>query len=262
VAASKSVQGVLLYDANGNVLVGQKTRAESLPVVVASDATGTNAANAQGAQAEGVSLTANPVVMAGRDEAGQVRVLGMRAENRAALVEVVDHPTFTVTATDVGIGNLKSMLSLYNASGSTRIVRLREVYLVNMQSSAVTGVIALFELRRLTAIHSAGTLLTPIANDTADTIDASVTARTGATFSTETAPLRRWRWSTDEWGTGTLDQEGLQQSFQTTFPALVRGDPESRPITLRANEGVHIKCATNSTAGTFDIVFVFTQETT
>jgi hypothetical protein len=37
VSASKALQGVLLYDANGNALVGQKTMAASVPVVLASD---------------------------------------------------------------------------------------------------------------------------------------------------------------------------------------------------------------------------------
>lgn len=38
-SASRSLQGVLLYDANGNVLVGQQAMAASLPVVLPSDQT-------------------------------------------------------------------------------------------------------------------------------------------------------------------------------------------------------------------------------
>ena len=77
---------------------------------------------------------------------------------------------------------------------------------------------------------------------------------------TDGAVLRRLLWSSDEHGTGTLDQEGLDKAFQQTFPAFVFGDGEERPLTLRAGQGFHLKCATNSTVGTFDITFVVTED--
>ena len=51
----------------------------------------------------------------------------------------------------------------------------------------------------------------------------------------------------------------------SSFPApaqqrtAIPRDASAKPITLHAGEGIHLKNATNSTAGTLDVVFVFTQ---
>ena len=167
--------------------------------------------------------------------------------------------TFVALAKDVAIGNNKSMISVVNTSGSTVKVKLRELYLINSQTSAVTGVVADFNLFRCVT-HSAGTSITPQSYDTADTLNASVTVRTGATIGTESATaLKRWEWSSDEWGVGTLDQEGNDHNTQTNIN-LLRQEKGCKPITLRANEGITLKQVVNSTAGTFDIMLVFTQE--
>ena len=170
------------------------------------------------------------------------------------------YPTFSIVATGVALGNNKSMISLANASGSTVVIRVREIWLENTQTAAVTGVVALFELRRFTS-HSAGTTLTAAPYDTVDTLNGSVTARTGATITGETVLFMKRTWSTDEWGTGTLDEEGYEHAVQSSQIFWSRKDLEGKAITLRANEGVHIKCATNTTAGTFDFTMVFTQAT-
>jgi hypothetical protein len=68
------------------------------------------------------------------------------------------------------------------------------------------------------------------------------------------------RISSDEWGPGTLDQEGAQQTISNYLPARVKRDAQQKPIcVLRAGQGVHLKCATNTAAGSFDLIFVFTQ---
>lgn len=183
----------------------------------------------------------------------------LASDQNAAFVVVEDYPAFTVTAPAVAIGNNKSMFSLMNDTGSGKILRIREIYIQNSQTGAVTGVIATFALRRITG-HSAGTALTPVANDTTDTLG-TVTARTGSTVAGEFAAfLQRWFISSDEWGVGALDVEGLQATFQTHFPAFARRDTEVRPLTIRAGEGITIKCETNSTAGAFDIIVAFTQQ--
>jgi hypothetical protein len=167
--------------------------------------------------------------------------------------------TFVALAKDVAIGNNKSMFSLVNTSGSTVKVKIRELYLINSQTSAVTGVISDFELHRCVS-HSAGTSITPQSYDTADSLNSSVTARTGATIDTENANiLKRWEWSSDEWGVGTLDQEGNDHNTQANMN-LMRQEKNCKPLTLRANEGFTFKHSINSTAGTFDIMCVFTQE--
>jgi hypothetical protein len=176
-------------------------------------------------------------------------------------VEPNEQPTFTVGVQDAPLGNNKSMLSLCLAAGSPRVVRLREIWIRNSQTSAVTGVVTLFELRRITG-HSGGLSVAAVARDTDDVLPAAVTVRTSSTVAGEVVTVeQRWEWSSDEWGPGALDVEALQVTHQNLTPAFQKHDPQTKPPTIRAGEGYHIKCATNTTAGTFDIIFVFTVET-
>lgn len=167
--------------------------------------------------------------------------------------------TFSALAKNIAIGNNKSMISIVNTSESTVKIKIRELYLINSQTSAVTGVISDFSLFRCVT-HSGGTSITPQSYDTADSLDSSVTVRTGATIGTESATaFKRWEWSSDEWGVGSLDQEGNDHNTQTNIN-LVRQEKGCKPITLRANEGLTFKHTVNSTAGSFDVIMVFTQE--
>lgn len=167
--------------------------------------------------------------------------------------------TFVVSAQNVAIGNGKSMLSIVNASGSTKVLRLRELYLINVQTSAVTGVIGEFQLKRIVG-HSGGTALTPASYDTSDSLDSAITARTGATVTSEGSDIfRRLYWSTDEWGVGAQDVESGDHGAQVMLN-IMRQQPWCKAFTLRANQGLTLKQITNSTAGTFDVVAVFTQE--
>jgi hypothetical protein len=150
---------------------------------------------------------------------------------------------------------------MLNASSSGVTIKIHEIFLVNVKTSAVTGVTCTFELRRITG-HSSGTAITDIEElETSDALDSDVTIRTNSTVSGEsTALLWRSIFSTDEWGTGTLDVEGLDQVFQTMFPIYARKTNSTKPITLLEGEGLTLKCATNTTTGSFDIMVVFTQE--
>lgn len=178
--------------------------------------------------------------------------------NNIVFVKDQELATFAVLASNIPQGNNKSMLSLSNSTGSSVIIKIRKIFLRNSQTTAVTGVVGVFELRRFVT-HSLGNLITPVSYDTADTLSGNVTARTGATITGESSILARWEWSTDDWGPGTLDQEGLDHAMQV-FSPLWSYDTPGKGLTLRPNEGIHLKFATNSTAGTWDIRFTFTQE--
>lgn len=167
--------------------------------------------------------------------------------------------TFHVLAENTAIGNNKSMISLVNAGGSSVVLRIRDIRIVNNQTTAITGVMADFQLRRITG-HSSGTSLTPLAHDTTDNLNGSVTASTGATVSGETsANLRHWKWSSDEWGVGSSDVESFDHTINSLIP-MYGQSPKTKAITLRAGEGITIKQITNSTAGAFDVTVLFTQE--
>lgn len=166
--------------------------------------------------------------------------------------------TFGVRAASIAIGNGKSMLSLVNASGSTVKVKIREIYIKNVQTTGVTGILGNFELNKIVN-HSVGTALTPTAHDSTDTLDSSVTARTGGTVTSEGATYRRWVWSTDEFGAGPADAETAEHTSQNLIPHFL-DTGNWKTITLNANEGIHIKQTINSTVGTFDLEIVFTTE--
>jgi hypothetical protein len=174
-----------------------------------------------------------------------------------------EEATFTVTALAVVLGNGKSLVSLYNPSASTKILKLREYYVRNAQTTAVTGVAAQLEIHRFTTgtTPTGGTVLVAALHDTTETLGAGIDIRSGGTIAGEvTEALDVMRISSDEWGPGTLDQEGAQQTISNYLPARVKRDAQQKAIcVMRAGQGVHLKCATNTTAGSFDLIFVFTQ---
>ena len=167
-----------------------------------------------------------------------------------------EYPTFSVVSTNTAVGNNKSMLAIQNTG--TSVLRIREIWIINDQNTAVTGVAGLFEARRI-ASFSAGTALIPVSYDTVDTLPAGITCATGATVATETTLLRSGVWSTDEWGPGTSDVESFDHSLQQVTP-FWQQTANGKALTIRQNQGLHIKFATNSTAGAFNIRLVFTTE--
>jgi hypothetical protein len=168
-----------------------------------------------------------------------------------------EEASFLIQLTDISIGNNKSMVSLLN-QGSKRI-RIHGVWLTNVQTAAVTGIIARFLVSKITN-HSAGTLVTgnAIALDSADILGSGVSIRTGATITGRGTAFWRSIWSTDEWGPGTLDEEGFEHGLQTIFPIL-QFPGKIKPLTLRPGEGFDIFQNVNSTVGTFDVCILFSE---
>jgi hypothetical protein len=170
-----------------------------------------------------------------------------------------EYATFTVLTQAVATANNKSMISLLNASGSTVKLKLRDFRVINTQNTAVTGVVVDLNLYRCTG-HSAGTSLTPLAFDTTDTLNSSITARTGATIAGEvTSALLHLDLSSDEWGPGAQDVE-TNDHTQQSLHSFYYTRQKTKPITLNAGEGLTLKCITNTTTGSYDIQVIFTQE--
>jgi hypothetical protein len=165
--------------------------------------------------------------------------------------------TFSYYVVDAAIGNNKSMVALQNTS--TSVVRIKSIKIVNSRTAATTGVVSDFRLFRISSF-SGGTALTAGVYSTDQTLPGTITAATGATVSGEgTTVYNRWLWSSDEWGSGTLDTEASQVGSQQAAPAW-RPQGHTTPITLRQNEGITIKHVVNSTNGTFDFLIEFTVE--
>jgi hypothetical protein len=174
-------------------------------------------------------------------------------------IKIEQPATFSVVAADIATDNNKSMFSLYNGSGGPSLVKIHEIWIQNTKTTAVTGVIMSLDLRRITG-HTGGTNLTIGRYDTTQSPASSIDAKTNASVSGESAVLLdKWVTTNDEWAPGTLDLEGFSAILSHHFPAWASNE-RTRPIILRDGEGITIKCATNTTVGSFDIVVVFTQE--
>lgn len=183
-------------------------------------------------------------------------LLGIHSPAFSVPTVEAESPTFFVNSFDTTIGPNKSMISIINTG--TQQAKIQEIKIVNAQTTAVTGVVAIFELRRCNS-HSVGTLLAPLSADTVDTLDSNITVRTGATILGESAIIRRWKWSSDEYGVGTADTEAFDHALQNLVAAYTPLDG-TKSLTLRPNEGLTIKQTTGSTNGTFDIFITFTVE--
>lgn len=164
--------------------------------------------------------------------------------------------TFEAYAPNVAPALNKSMISLTNTG--TKICKIREIYLTNPQTAAVTGVMLNFELRRIVS-HSVGTALTPFPYVTSLTLDGGITARTGATVVAEGGIIRRWVYSSDEHGVGALDQEGSDYPIMAAIPIFRQGR-YSGPLVILNNEGITLKQTISSTVGVWDINIIFSQE--
>ena len=248
---------VILYDAAGVAMAV----ADGVAIPV-----GTSAlliAGKEGSNSRFVKTASDGAIQVG-DNGGSLTVDGaVTVSNTTLQVKEREDATFTVVGSAVASANNKSMLSIFNADASMK-VRVHAVYLVNVRTTGVTGVIITFELRRIgTSAPTAGTDLTATVEqfDTADALDADVTVRTGATVTAESTKLL-WRglWSSDEWGAGPADSESAAHADQTMFPMWGKHNGTTKPIILRQNQGITLKCATNTTTGLFDVLVVFSQE--
>lgn len=178
-----------------------------------------------------------------------------------------DPPTFSISAYAVAIGSGKSMLSIQNIAGSAVKLKILELYITNVQLATINGVVAEFGLRRASG-HSAGVDITTapasaggiFPHDTADALSASITVKTGATISGETAfDFRRWLWLSDEYPSATGSVMSNEHTSQQASPAM-SVPAIGKAFTLNAGETMTIKQNTASTAGMFDLFAVVVVE--
>jgi hypothetical protein len=181
---------------------------------------------------------------------------------RAIIVE--ECPTFIVSTGSQALPAVNgSLLSIALATPSTVTrLRLRDLYIRNLQSTNIAGVIAAFELRRFTT-HSAGTVLTVGTQDSSDVLSSDVTVRRAATIAGEVAesPHPPWYFSTDEHAVGGVEIESTQALVAQLKSGAINASKGLRLPTIRPGEGLHIKLITNAgPAAQFEVSAIFTQE--
>lgn len=171
--------------------------------------------------------------------------------------------TFTLAAVGATFANAKHMASLFNGSGSSRVLRVYRVWLLNNQVTAVTGVLTTLALRR-TSAQSGGTAVAPTKHDTASTsLPAQVLAAIGATVTnTADVQLRTMVWSNDEPVAAGASSDELECMIPLNCIWDSTGDANIEPIVLREGEGLTLQHTGTSAVGLCDVFFEFTDSAT
>lgn len=182
------------------------------------------------------------------------RVIGADTVHEQAIYQVAND-TWVAYANAVAFAQNKHHIALFNAAGSGKIVKVRKLFGVNLQTGAITGVAARFDVKRTTA-QSGGTEITPVSMDTNDAaLPAQIVVATGATI-TEGALLFPWMTVNEE---NTATQALTTSHFQQIANILMEG-ADVRDLTVREGQGLTVKQITSSTVGSFGWILVFTVE--
>lgn len=167
--------------------------------------------------------------------------------------------TWSSNSQGVAFASAKSMLDVFNGSSSAKSIDIVKGLLFNNGTGAVTGVLTTMKVRRITAA-SAGTAVTPVANDTSNTaLDANTTSGFGRTV-TATATFRQIVYSNDEptVSAATMDEWELLVPYATIWD-VGYGDTNVQRLRARTGqaEGYDIQQAGASAVGTADLELIF-----
>ena len=171
--------------------------------------------------------------------------------------------TYVIGATGVAFAQAKSMIAVFNGTGSGRVVRVYRGWMLNTQPSAVAGGMNNMELRRITT-GSGGTSLTPMKlNSTNESFPAQIVVSTNQSVTVQDL-IRRWVWSTDEpLGPGLFTVDELETVVAYNMFWSVNEGEAVEPITLREGYGLSVQCSTAAfTVGTTDLFFEVSLATT
>jgi hypothetical protein len=164
--------------------------------------------------------------------------------------------TYLAWANAVAFAANRYHISILNAAGSGRVIRLQKLFAVNLQVTGVTGVSIRFDAFRTTA-HSGGTLITPEPFDTENVaLPAQVTVRTAPTSVTLGNRLFGFTTTNEEVGATVNLNSGF--SYLQGLNLIYESD-RIQELILRPGEGFAMRQITSSTAGSFGWLLVFTE---
>jgi hypothetical protein len=167
--------------------------------------------------------------------------------------------TWSALAQGVTFAATKNMLSILN--GGSRILRIKRIYMLNIQTAAVTGVICLGDIRRYTSgTLSSSTAVTAVAHDTDNSALDTVTIGYAGTLGGTPSTFRRYIWSSDEPAVSSATSDELEciPILSCLWDASY-GDSTVQPIVLRANQMLTVY-NTSGAAGLADIYIEFLDE--
>ncbi len=165
-------------------------------------------------------------------------------------------PTFRVLAPNIVPATNKYHIVLRNNSGSGQTLYLLGLYMMNVNVTAVTGVINQFDFRRVTGTPTL-TAITPYAFNSDDPALANVTAghtaTAGLTDSTIILPLVQ----SSEENTAVPTNTNMYLHHRNLLPAL---HPMGRPLALRPDQAVAVKQTGAGTVGALTWIIDFAVE--
>lgn len=171
--------------------------------------------------------------------------------------------SWTAHTPNLSFATTTYMMGLMNDSTS-RILKLRRIGMVNVQTASVSGVVCKLEIRRMTtdASWTPGGAVAPVPYDTTNVaLDSTVCGTKGTpTTSGATNTLKTFVWSSEEAAlSGTsIDEMTTHIPLGIVFDPGY-GDSETSPLVLRQNEAAFLYNVSGA-AGLVDIWMEFTNE--
>jgi hypothetical protein len=149
--------------------------------------------------------------------------------------------TWRACSQTVAFASGKSMIDVFNATGSARIIRVYRMFQWNNTVTAISGSLTIMTIRRITAASS-GTTVTPIKHDTnSSSLDANTTCGTGRTV-TGSDVFRKYLWAAEE----PVLTAVAQPNWELLIPNAEvwnagYGDTNIEPLVCRAVQGVELR---------------------
>lgn len=149
----------------------------------------------------------------------------------------------------------KYMAVVFNTSAVKKIV-FKRIEVMFRGAAAVTGVVLDQYLTKIDAT-TAGTVITPFAEDPSDPLAAGITCSHNDSGVFENHIIKRFTATSEESKIGAAMAEDAG-----TFGSIVlyEAAPGTRGLTSRQNKGIAIRNLTNSTVGTVSYFFLFTVQ--
>lgn len=162
--------------------------------------------------------------------------------------------TYTLSATSTILTANRSLLAVFNASGSGRVVRVYRVWILNNQFISIAGVIGFLELRRITAASGGQTFPPKKHVSSSENFPAQVTTGTGMAVTTSDLFLRRL-WISDEAvaSASATDVDAMELKYPLNIIwDTGYNDTNIEPIVCREGQGLSLQNIT-STVGQADV---------
>lgn len=165
------------------------------------------------------------------------------------------------------LGNLKSMMSIFNGSGSGKIIRIYKVWAINHAHVAAAGTVTKIILYKTSNCISGSDISSKVVKHqtTNESIPVKILVKSGATDTTSES-IRQVVYisGTSATAIGATYTVNQWESIYALMRIFECGYYNSNlePIVLRENEGICLKCTGTTTAGFLETVIEFTMSDT